>query len=230
MNICVKDLQNCLGFSAITDLLSYRGQNQPQQKAYTFLRDGETDEFSLTYQELEEKAKAIASRLQSLGGTGERALLLYPPGLEFITAFLGCLYAGVIAVPAYPPRKNMNFLRLQSIIKDAQATLILTTSSLLTDLVSQWAENPELPNMRWLSTDDIDNHLSSHWQQPKLDENSLAFLQYTSGSTGTPKGVMVTHGNLLSNQRSIQIGFGHTEKTIFVGWLPLFHDMGLIGN
>ncbi|MBE9235320.1 fatty acyl-AMP ligase [Anabaena aphanizomenioides LEGE 00250] len=230
MNICVKDLQNCLGFSAITDLLSYRGQNQPQQKAYTFLRDGETDEFSLTYQELEEKAKAIASRLQSLGGTGERALLLYPPGLEFITAFLGCLYAGVIAVPAYPPRKNMNFLRLQSIIKDAQATLILTTSSLLTDLVSQWAENPELPNMRWLSTDDIDNYLSSHWQQPKLDENSLAFLQYTSGSTGTPKGVMVTHGNLLSNQRSIQIGFGHTEKTIFVGWLPLFHDMGLIGN
>lgn len=218
-------------FSTLVELLSYRAQNQPKQKAYAFLlRDGEKEEISLTYPELDQKARAIASHLQSLGVSGERALLLYPPGLDFITAFLGCLYAGVVAVPAYPPRKNMNFLRLQAIITDAQATVVLTTSSLLADLGSQWAENPELPTMHWLSTDDIDSNLSSDWQEPRLEKDTLAFLQYTSGSTGTPKGVMISHGNLLSNQRAIKIGFGHTDKTIFVGWLPLFHDMGLIGN
>jgi len=227
-------LQNLLPlerFSTLVELLSYRAQNQPKQKAYAFLlRDGEKEEISLTYPELDQKARAIASHLQSLGVSGERALLLYPPGLDFITAFLGCLYAGVVAVPAYPPRKNMNFLRLQAIITDAQATVVLTTSSLLADLGSQWAENPELPTMHWLSTDDIDSNLSSDWQEPRLEKDTLAFLQYTSGSTGTPKGVMISHGNLLSNQRAIKIGFGHTDKTIFVGWLPLFHDMGLIGN
>ncbi|WP_016949104.1 fatty acyl-AMP ligase [Anabaena sp. PCC 7108] len=231
MNVRLNDLQNPLErFSTLIELLIYRAQNQPQQKAYTFLQDGEREEVSLTYQELDQKARAIASRFQSLGSAGERALLLYPPGLEFITAFLGCLYAGVVAVPAYPPRQNMNLLRLQSIVTDAQATVVLTTSSLLANLVNQWDQNPELPTMQWLSTDDIDSNLSSHWQELKLDQDSLAFLQYTSGSTGIPKGVMVTHRNLLSNQRAIKIGFGHTDKTIFVGWLPLFHDMGLIGN
>ncbi|MBK1987682.1 fatty acyl-AMP ligase [Sphaerospermopsis aphanizomenoides BCCUSP55] len=231
MNLSLDNVYNPLEkFSTLVELLSYRSQNQPQQKAYTFLRDGETEEVSLTYQELDQKAQAIACHLQSLGAEGERALLLYPPGLEFISAFLGCLYAGVVAVPAYPPRQNMNFLRLQSIITDAEATVVLTTSSLLANLVNQWAKNPELSNMRWLATDDINSNLSSDWQQPKLNQDTLAFLQYTSGSTGTPKGVMITHGNLLSNERYINIGFGHTEKTIVVGWLPLFHDMGLIGN
>jgi acyl-CoA synthetase (AMP-forming)/AMP-acid ligase II len=217
-------------FSTLIDLLKYRAQNQPDQRAYVFLRDGETEDITLTYQQLDEKARGIASRLLSLGSVGERALLLYPPGIDFISAFLGCLYAGIIAVPAYPPRKNMNFLRLQSIIKDAEATLVLTTSNLITNLVTQWDENPELPKMRWLSTDDVEDSLSANWQPTIPEQNSLAFLQYTSGSTGSPKGVMVTHSNLLANQRSIKVGFGHTEDTIFVGWLPLFHDMGLIGN
>ncbi|MHC5827813.1 MAG: AMP-binding protein, partial [Nostoc sp.] len=153
-----------------------------------------------------------------------------PPCLEFISAFFGCLYAGAIAVPDYPPRANMNLLRLQAIVKDAQAKVVLTTKSLLTNLETQLVENPELATMHWLNTDYIDSNLSSDWQKPRLESDTLAFLQYTSGSTGTPKGVMITHGNLLCNQRSIKMGFGHTEKTIFVGWLPLFHDMGLIGN
>ncbi|MEH2433186.1 MAG: fatty acyl-AMP ligase [Nostoc sp.] len=225
MTICLADLQNPLDkFSNLIELLSYRAKNQPQQKAYIFLKDGETEENSLTYGELDLQARSLASHLQSLVSPGERALLLYPPGLEFISAFFGCLYAGVIAVPAYPPRANMNLLRLQAIAKDAQAKVVLTTKSLLT------VENPELPTMRWLNTDCIDSNLSSDWQKPKLERDTLAFLQYTSGSTGTPKGVMITHGNLLCNQRSIRMGFGHTDKTIFVGWLPLFHDMGLIGN
>jgi acyl-CoA synthetase (AMP-forming)/AMP-acid ligase II len=231
MTICLADLQNPLDkFSNLIELLSYRAKNQPEQRAYIFLKDGETEENSLTYGELDLQARSLASHLQSLISPGERALLLYPPGLEFISAFFGCLYAGVIAVPAYPPRANMNLLRLQAIVKDAQAKVVLTTKSLLTNLESQLVENPELATMRWLNTDYIHTNLSSHWQKPRLESDTLAFLQYTSGSTGTPKGVMITHGNLLSNQRSIKMGFGHTDKTIFAGWLPLFHDMGLIGN
>ena len=232
MNVSPSDLQNSLEkFPTLIELLIYRAQNQPAKKAYTFLRDGEVEEASLTYHELDRKARAIAAYLQSSGmAAGDRALLLYPPGLEFISAFLGCLYAGIIAVPAYPPRKNMSFLRLQAIVTDAQATVALTTVSLLDNLRGRWAEDPELETIRWFGTDDVDSHLSSNWQDPKLEPRTLAFLQYTSGSTGTPKGVMVTHGNLLANEKSIKLGFGHTEQTIFVGWLPLFHDMGLIGN
>ena len=231
MNIRGNDFHNPLDkFSTLVELLAYRAQNQPQQKAYTFLGDGETEAISLTYRELDQKARAIASCLQSLGTAGERALLLYPPGIEFISAFFGCLYAGVVAVPAYPPRPNMNLLRLQALVTDAQATLALTTESLLANLESRLAENPELASVRWLSTDKIDSNFSSNWQEPKLEKDTLAFLQYTSGSTGTPKGVMISHGNLLYNERLIKIAFGHTDKTIVVGWLPLFHDMGLIGN
>ncbi|MEH1793126.1 fatty acyl-AMP ligase [Nostoc sp.] len=231
MTICLADLQNPLdNFSTLIELLSYRAKNQPDKTAYIFLRDGETEENSLTYGELDLQARSLATHLQSLLSPGDRALLLYPPGLEFITAFFGCLYAGAIAVPAYPPRANMNLLRLQAIVKNAQAKVVLTTKSLLDNLENHLVENPELATMRWLNSDRIDTNLSSNWQKPKLDRDTVAFLQYTSGSTGMPKGVAIAHGNLLCNQRSIRMGFGHTDKTIFVGWLPLFHDMGLIGN
>jgi acyl-CoA synthetase (AMP-forming)/AMP-acid ligase II len=231
MTICLADFQKPIDtFSTFIELLSYRAQNQPEQKAYIFLKDGEIEENSLTYRELDLQARSLAIHLQSLVSAGDRALLLYPPGLEFISAFFGCLYAGVIAVPAYPPRANMNLFRLQAIVKDAQAKIVLTTKSLLADLESHLVENPELATMRWLNTDRIDSNPGLDWQPPRLERDTLAFLQYTSGSTGTPKGVMITHGNLLSNQRAIKSGFGHTEKTIFAGWLPLFHDMGLIGN
>ncbi|MBH8565272.1 AMP-binding protein [Nostoc sp. CENA67] len=212
------------------ELLDYRAQNQPGQKAFTFLRDGEIEEASLNYRELQLQAQAIASCLQSLGAAGGRALLLYPPSLEFINAFLGCLYAGVVAVPAYPPRPNMNLLRLQAIVTDAQATLVLTSKSLLASLETRFSENPELATIPWLTTDNIDSNLSWDWQQPRIEKDTLAFLQYTSGSTGTPKGVMITHENLLANEKLIKISFGNSEKTIGVSWLPLFHDMGLIGN
>ncbi|MFN6516220.1 MAG: fatty acyl-AMP ligase [Nostoc sp. CreGUA01] len=231
MNVRLNNLQNPLEtFSTFVELLSYRAENHPQQKAYTFLRDGEIEETSLTFQELDQKARAIATYLQSVGATNQRALLLYPPGLEFITAFLGCLYADVVAVPAYPPRPNMKLSRLLAIVKDAQAMFVLTTKSLLANLENRFVEDPELAAMRCLSTDGIDSNLSLDWQEPKLERDSLAFLQYTSGSTGTPKGVMVSHGNLLCNQIAIARGFRHTQKTSHVIWLPLFHDMGLIGN
>lgn len=214
----------------LVDLLRYRTLHQPDFKVYTFLEDGEVESASLTYQELDRNARAIAAQLQSFLAPSERALLLYPPGLEFIAAFFGCLYAGVVAVPAYPPRPNQSLSRLQAIVADAQPTVALTTTSIFSHLDRQFSQWTDLQALQWLATDSIDSDVAHAWQEPVLNSEMLAFLQYTSGSTGTPKGVMVSHANILHNERMIQTAFGLTEKTIAVGWLPLFHDMGLIGN
>ncbi|MBW4615275.1 MAG: fatty acyl-AMP ligase [Desmonostoc vinosum HA7617-LM4] len=216
--------------SDFVELLSYRAQNQPEQKAFTFLKNGDTQAEELTYKELHLRAQAIATSLQSLNACGERALLLYQPGLDFIAAFFGCLYAGVIAVPAYPPRKNQNLIRLQAIAADAQAKIVLTSTSLQNLQASFNQESLDVSKLQWLATDNVDSNLSSDWQKQIIKGDSLAFIQYTSGSTGTPKGVMVSHDNLMYNEKMIKAAFGHTEKTVVVGWLPVFHDMGLIGN
>ncbi|WP_019504308.1 fatty acyl-AMP ligase [Pleurocapsa sp. PCC 7319] len=230
-------MTDCLGntlktkhkFSTLVELLSYRAQNQPDYTTYTFLQHGE-EVNRLTYFALDRQARAIAASLQSMEATSKRALLLYPPGLEFIAAFFGCLYAGVVAVPAYPPRRNQNLSRLLSIMEDSQANFALTTKSLMDKMEERLSLSPELAAISWLTTDDLDSDYASIWQQPKVDIDTLAFLQYTSGSTGKPKGVMLSHGNLLYNEEMVKVAYQHTEKTIFVGWLPLFHDMGLIGN
>jgi len=225
-------------FSSLVEILHWRARQQPKQQAYTFLVDGEVEGSYLTYEELERQARMIATWLQSYAISGERALLLYPPGLEFITAFFGCLYAGVVAVPAYPPRSHRSIPRLQAIVADAQASVALTTVSILAGIEHQFIQVPELASVRWLASDAYGNPSGQHTpdksqdiqQQPVVTSDTLALLQYTSGSTAAPKGVMVSHGNLLHNQRLIQQGMQHTDKTIFVGWLPLFHDMGLVGN
>jgi acyl-CoA synthetase (AMP-forming)/AMP-acid ligase II len=216
--------------STLVDLLGYRAQNQSDQTAYTFLQDGETQADSLTYKELDRQARAIAAMLQSLGVTGSRALLLYPPGLEFVGAFFGCLYAGVVAVPAYPPRRNQNMSRLQAIVASSQATVALTTTSLLSRVESRFTKEPELAQLPWLTTDNIASDQAQAWQQADVSRNTLAFLQYTSGSTGTPKGVMVSHGNLLHNSAVIHKSFADTPNSRGVIWLPHYHDMGLIGG
>ena len=217
-------------FSTLVDLLRIRANNQPERTAYTFLQDGETESDSLTYQELDTWARAIAAKLQSLKATGERALLLFPPGLEFIAAFLGCLYAGVVAVPAYPPRRNQKMSRLQAIVTDAQATVALTTTSVLGKIEGRFTENPELAFLCWVATDNMGSDQALDWLEPEVNSETLAFLQYTSGSTGTPKGVMVSHGNLWHNLALIHRGFEHTPNSQGVIWLPPYHDMGLIGG
>ena len=214
----------------LLDLLSCRANKNSDRIAYQFLHRGEKETAKLTYKELELQAKAIASYLQSIGATGERALLLYSPGLEFICAFFGCLYAGVVAIPAYPPRRNQKMARLQAVVKDAQAMVVLTTASIFSKVESRLADNPDLKALHWLATDEVEEKLAQTWQHPDINSETLAFLQYTSGSTGTPKGVMLNHNNLLHNERMLQEAFRHTDRTIHVSWLPLFHDMGLIGN
>jgi amino acid adenylation domain-containing protein len=217
-------------FFSLVHILCNRALHQPDQIAFTFLIDGEMEKISWTYKELDERARAIAAQLQDLKATGERALLLYPQGLEFIAAFFGCLYAGVIGVPAHPPRQNQSSLRLQAIITDARAKIVLTTSTVLLNTSQQIAQSPELKSLQWIATENVAVKFAEQWRQPLLKADTLAFLQYTSGSTGVPKGVMVSHQNMMYNQQMIQQAMQYTEKTISVGWLPLFHDMGLIGN
>ncbi|MBH8552330.1 SDR family oxidoreductase, partial [Nostocaceae cyanobacterium CENA357] len=217
-----------LKFSSLVELLRYRALHQPDRLAFSFLQDGEIETASLTYKELDQQVRAIAAYLQSIKATGERALLLYPSGLEFITAFFGCLYAGVVAVPAYPPKQNQKLTRLQSIITDAQAKVALTTTSLFENIKKRFDQDTELTDLHLIATDGIAHDLASDWQQPEVNSNTLAFLQYTSGSTGSPKGVMVTHGNLLHNLEYIKQAFELTADTVSVSWLPGFHDMGLI--
>lgn len=219
--------------TTLINLLQSRATRTPTQHAYTYLRDGEADELSWNYGELDRRARAIAAWLQSLGAAGARALLLYPPGLDYIAAFFGCLYAGVVAVPAYPPQRQRGLPRVQAILSDSCARFVLSTTSISSKIQStsgQAEDHEELAALRWLNTDRIESGMEGSWAQPSLDSDTLAFIQYTSGSTGTPKGVKVSHGNLLHNQRAIQEAFGHRSDEVIVGWLPLYHDMGLIGN
>lgn len=204
--------------------------SQPEQLAYTFLADGEAEENRLNYAEMDREARAIGAWLQSFMSPGERALLIYPPGLEYIAAFFGCLYAGVVAVPAYPPRRNRNLLRLQAILTDAQASVALTLDSILSKLSPLLAQTPNFQSVRWLATDKVAQGLERDWREPAPDADALAFLQYTSGSTSTPKGVMLSHRNLLHNEHIIRRVFRQSEQSHIFGWLPLYHDMGLIGN
>jgi amino acid adenylation domain-containing protein/non-ribosomal peptide synthase protein (TIGR01720 family) len=214
----------------LNDLLRWRALEQPDRLAYSFLQDGETEEINLSYGELDRQARAIATWLRPLVAPGERVLLLYPPGLDYIAAFFGCLYAGAVAVPAYPPRRNRNLLRVQAIVADAQAAVALTTTSILARIAPLFSQNPYLEPLRWLTSDSLPVGLEDAWQEPAVVPEGLAFLQYTSGSTSTPKGVMLSHRNLLHNEQIIQHAFEQDEKSLIVGWLPLYHDMGLIGN
>jgi acyl-CoA synthetase (AMP-forming)/AMP-acid ligase II len=231
MTTCFTDTID-IGFkvSSFVDLLGYRAQDQPHHVAYTFLQDGETEAGSLTYRQLDERARAIATTLQHLNATGDRALLIYPPGLEFIAAFFGCLYAGVVAVPAYPPRRNQSLSRMQAIATNAEARFALTTTPLLSEMENRFAQEPELNQLHWIATDALSSSGATAWQKPNLNQDTLAFLQYTSGSTGTPKGVMVSHGNLVHNSALINQSFADTPQSQGVSWLPPYHDMGLIGG
>ncbi|MHC5857699.1 amino acid adenylation domain-containing protein [Nostoc sp.] len=216
--------------ATIVDILRDRSFKIPHTQAFTFLEDGETQELTLTYHELDRRSRAVAAQLQALGLSGERAILLYPPGLDYLTAFFGCLYAGVVAVPAYPPSNQRKTPRIQAISIDAQASIALTTTAMLPTLQSILTPETKQGNFHWLTTDNMAQGIEDSWQQPAINGDTLAFLQYTSGSTGTPKGVMLSHGNLLHNAAVTYQLMEHSPSSKFVSWLPVYHDMGLIGG
>ncbi|MET0647237.1 MAG: amino acid adenylation domain-containing protein [Pyrinomonadaceae bacterium] len=218
------------GTGNIVDLLRLRAEEQPDRRLYTFLAEGEAEEESLTYAELDRRARGVGAWLEERGAGGERVLLLFPPGLGYIAAFFGCLYAGAVAVPAYPPRRNRGLDRLRAIVADARPALALTTLDILAQMESRRDADEGMGGVRWAAIGQVGDGWAGLWRRPELDDESLAFLQYTSGSTARPKGVMVSHSNLLHNERLIQRAFGQTSESVIVGWLPLFHDMGLIGN
>jgi acyl-CoA synthetase (AMP-forming)/AMP-acid ligase II len=217
-------------FSTLVEALGWRALWQPEQRIYTYLRDGETEGEHLTFAALDRQARAIGALLQSYGASGERALLLYPTGLEFIAAFFGCLYAGVIAVPVPPPnpaQPQRTLPRLCAITNDAQPSVALTTSSILSKMEGLFTQTPELRTMRWVASDIVTGDPAEQWHDPAASGNSLALLQYTSGSTTTPRGVMVSHANLIHNSAHIGDAFEVTPDSVSVTWLPAFHDMGL---
>jgi acyl-CoA synthetase (AMP-forming)/AMP-acid ligase II/acyl carrier protein len=218
--------------STLVELLQRRASQHPEKRAYTFLDDGELEGAHLTYGDLDHRARVVGSWLQQHVEPGARALLVYPADLEFIIAFFGCLYAGVIAVPTYPPqtRTKRSLAKLQSIMNDVQPAVVLTISSLSSMVDALFAQAQELQDIPLVATDNLASNLVEAWKEPTIDSNTLAFLQYTSGSTGMPKGVMLTHGNLLYNMARMCHYFNITEDTRGVTWLPLYHDMGLIGS
>jgi len=221
---------NSWQWTTLIELIEYRASEQPDKIAYTFLVDGETETVTLTYQQLNQQARTIAAKLQAICQPQDRVLLLYQPGLDYISAFFGCLYAGVIAVPAYPPRPDRSLPRLQAIIGDTNATVALTTEATLSGLQRFFPTMSDIAPLNWLATDILDYEMGNTWQPPVINRQTLAFLQYTSGSTSTPKGVMISHQNLLHNLTAIYDCFGHSSESTGVIWLPPYHDMGLIGG
>ena len=220
-------VESCQSF---VEVLQCQAAQPSSSNGYTFLTYSDLPDASLSYRQLDQQARAIAAVLQQQTRKGDRALLLFPSGLDYLAAFFGCLYAGVVAVPAYPPRRNQKLTRLQKIVADANAEVALTTSETFGLMQTQLAQTKDLSSLHYVITNNIDEDVASDWHQSEISKDTIAFLQYTSGSTGTPKGVIISHENLLSNQQMIQSGFGHNQETIFVSWLPIFHDMGLIGN
>ena len=223
-------LKNKIKAATLVDILRNQAEEKPNQTVYNYLIDGETEEASLTYGQLEKKAKAIAAYLQSVCSPQDRVLLLYPSSLDYITAFFGCLYAGVIAIPAYPPRPNRSLNRIHNILQNAQTNLALTNTETLYGLQRQLENTTELQSLRWITTDTINDNLGQDWREPNISEESIAFLQYTSGSTAEPKGVKIAYRNLLHNMEAIHRCFRHSPESNGVIWLPPYHDMGLIGG
>ncbi len=219
--------------SNLTALLQYRALHQPDRRAFLFLDDGEREAASLTYDQLHRAARAVGSRLAAAGATGERVLLVFQPGLDYLVAFYGCLYAGAIAVPVYPPdpsRLERSLLRLRTVVEDARPAVGVTTAPLLQMAQAFLGAEPLFQSIRWATTDDLGRDEGVAWQEPEIGSETLAFIQYTSGSTGTPKGVMVSHRNILHNAHMISRAGDFTGSTVSVTWLPNFHDLGLING
>lgn len=211
------------GIELFPEILRRRAATRPTGTAYVFLDDHGAEVAVLTYAELERRVRAVAGRLAGAAAPGDRALLVFPPGLDFIVAFFACLSAGVIAVPVIGPRRGRPHHATLGIVADCDPAVVLTVAG-LTD-----ADLPSAGALERIAVDEIDPPAEGIGRRPG-DPDAIAFLQYTSGSTGSPKGVLVTHRNLISNQEMIRRAFGHDESSTFVAWAPHYHDQGLIGN
>jgi acyl-CoA synthetase (AMP-forming)/AMP-acid ligase II len=226
--------QDWTQISSLVELLRYRAQYQANERAFVFLKEGEQESESLTFQMLDLQARAIAAHLLDQGATGTQVLLTYPltASLDFIAAFFGCLYAGAIAVPAWPPMNQSMLSEIAFKASDSAVKIALTTRALRSKHQKQLTSMPNLAELTWIETDVISTQDSHGWKAVVLEPSYLAYLQYSSGSTGAPKGAMITHGNALNNLSLLSDACNYTEqdKNGGVCWLPLYHDMGLVGG
>lgn len=219
-------------FGSFAEVVLTRSDERGDTDAFLFLADdvrGKVPE-RLPYRDLDGAAKDIASWLQQRGLAGRQVLLLYPSGLDFVKAFVGCLYAGAVAVPApLPSEQGQHFRRVSGIVRDARVGAVLTVAEHAPE-VEAWLAAEGFSDVVCLPTDQGTVGDVAAWRDPQLGPEHLAFLQYTSGSTSAPKGVMVSHGNLLANEAAITRSADNTPDMVVGGWLPFYHDMGLIGH
>lgn len=217
--------------TTLVHLLQHQAAVYAEKTVFVLLENGEADGASLSFRQLNQDAKRFAVRLRQHASPKERVLLLYPPGLTYIVAFFGTLYAGCVPVPLYPPRHNRYLYRVLAVATDAQTSLALADSKIIAKIRSQFDTVEGLRQLRLFDFNTDINQISpSEWHEPQIDADSLALLQYTSGSTAAPKGVMVSHQNLLHNSAIIQHFVQSTPADDTVSWLPPYHDMGLIGG
>jgi acyl-CoA synthetase (AMP-forming)/AMP-acid ligase II len=211
-------------------ILQARARLTPDRQAFGFLRDAGTDEDVLTYQDLDRQARMIAAQLGRLGLQGERAVLLYQPGLDYVRALFGCLYAGVVAVPVYAPRLNSSYERVRQTVASARAAALLSVDAILSNIDRNGWHDLRQGELRWIATDLLDLREAAAYRVPVLHGDDLAILQFTSGSTGVPKGVMLQHRHLIANSAAIRDVMGCGSDSVGVVWIPPYHDMGLIGG
>jgi len=214
-------------FSSLVTLLAWRAKSQPDERAYVFLGDRGAEEAAITFRELHESAKALAARLTKIARPGDRAILVFPPGLEFLVAFFGCQIAGVIAVPMMMPRRQSARDSSARIMANCEPVVALTSAAFAVrkDLQARFLNE----KIQWLSVDLMPVEPDAA-DLPEPDPQDIGFLQYTSGSTSEPKGVAVSHANLLANLEMIRVSLGTSRQSTYVNWVPLYHDMGLILN
>lgn len=219
-------------FKSLVQVARTQAYRLKHQQAFCFLRDGEVIDSDVSFYVLDQRARAIASALQAKGvNQNDRVLLLLPNGTDFIEAYFGCLYAGAIAVPAFPPQRQRHQQeRLTGILQDATPVAALSLDRLQEDTAHWLADQQAQADLLVLSVDRVSSDLADNWVEPLIDPNQLAMLQYTSGSTGSPKGVMVSHQNLITNCQQIIEALALTESAVYLSWLPLFHDLGLISG
>jgi len=222
-----------LDFTSLNEVLAFNAKHQPEKTQYNFISFPDRNsrkESKLTSAEFEVRVKCLAAKLQEENFQGERALLVYPPGMDYIIAFFACLYAGVVAVPTYPPLTKQLASRLKAIAIDSSAKLVLTTEFIAMFMGSNKTKGDALEKATWITTENIDVAKVNDYQPIDVSAESLAFLQYTSGSTSSPKGVMLTHKNILHNLEKNKQYCGFTPESSAFIWLPQYHDMGLTGG
>jgi acyl-CoA synthetase (AMP-forming)/AMP-acid ligase II len=211
--------------NSLIDKLFFRAENQPDEPLYYFLDSRGREYAHLTYGSLLAAIQRLGAWLIEKTESGDRVVIQLPSSPEFVITFFACLYTNRIPVPLSSPNRQHNCEHYQRIFADCDARLVVTDSSVRNLFEkSGVGESHQIETFPSLET--LDPILAEFNRQ----SNEIAFLQYTSGSTSFPKGVMVSHENIIANQKMIQRTFGHSTNSIGLAWVPLFHDMGLIGS